>query len=308
MRGIDTLIDGLHLEESVKEDIRAVYRLIADAESQVHGVPVTDIHFHEVGTMDAVADITAVSLLLHELAPDDVVSTPVATGYGAVKCAHGVLPVPAPATALLLEGIPAYAGDCEGELCTPTGAALLKHFVKRFAQMPLMRVQKTGYGVGSKQFARLNAVRAMIGEAGDEKDRVAEFFFNVDDMTGEDIGFATEQLFSAGALEVYTTPVFMKKNRPGILFSVMCREAEKDAVLQAVFRHTTTIGVRETQTERHVLKREETERKTPYGSVREKKVSGHGVSRTKTEYEDLANIAREKGLSLEEVRNILRKS
>ena len=302
MRDVDALIDGLQLDDAVKEDVRAVYRLIADAESRVHGMPVTEIHFHEVGTMDAVADVTAVCILLHELRPDDIVASPVATGYGTVHCAHGILPVPAPATALLLEGIPAYAGDCKGELCTPTGAALLKHFVKRFAEMPLMRVEKTGYGVGSKEFAHLNAVRAMIGETEDPKDRVTEFFFNVDDMTGEEIGFATERLFEEGALEVYTTPVFMKKNRPGILFSVMCREADKDRVLRAIFRHTSTIGVRESYTQRHVLNREEAKRETPYGTVREKRVSGFGISRSKTEYDDLVRIAKEQGLSLEEIR------
>lgn len=302
MRDVDALIDKLQLEEAVKEDIRAVYRLIADAESQVHGVPVTEIHFHEVGTMDALADITAVCMLMRELKPDEVVASPVATGYGSVRCAHGILPVPAPATALLLKGIPAYAGDCKGELCTPTGAALLKHFVSRFSEMPLMRVEKAGYGIGSKEFAHMNAVRVLFGETDDEKDRVAEFFFNVDDMTGEDIGFATERLFEAGALEVYTTPVFMKKNRPGILFSVMCREADKAAVLHSVFHHTTTIGVRETHTMRHVLQRETLERQTPYGPVREKKVSGFGVTRTKAEYDDLVRIAKERELSLEEVR------
>ena len=164
MERIEHLVrDHLQISDDVKEDILGVYRLIAQAESHVHGVPVTDIHFHEVGTMDALADIAAVCLLMRELAPDQVVVSPVHVGSGTVKCAHGILPVPAPATALILQGVPTYGGRIDGELCTPTGAALLKHFATRFGDMPVMRTSAIGYGMGKKDFPVANCLRAMLG-------------------------------------------------------------------------------------------------------------------------------------------------
>lgn len=165
MADIEAVFAGLDMPDGAKADALAVYRIIAEAESAVHGVPVTQIHFHEVGAMDAVADVAAVSLLMHELAPARVTASPVHVGSGTVRCAHGVLPVPAPATARILEGVPIYGGEVRGELCTPTGAALLRHFAADFGPMPLMRLGKTGYGMGKKDFGdRANCVRAMMGE------------------------------------------------------------------------------------------------------------------------------------------------
>ena len=156
--------DHLNLPEAVKEDVLAVYGMIAEAESHAHGVPVTDIHFHEVGTMDALADISAVSLLLHKLAPQQILASPVCMGSGQVRCTHGILPVPTPAAAYLLQGIPAYSGTIQTELCTPTGAALLKHFVSRFGDMPVMTTQAIGFGMGTKEFAAANCLRAFWGD------------------------------------------------------------------------------------------------------------------------------------------------
>ena len=156
--------DHLDLPEAVKEDVLAVYGMIAEAESHAHGVPVTDIHFHEVGTMDALADISAVCLLLHKLAPEQIIASPVCMGSGQVRCAHGILPVPTPATAYLLQGIPAYSGDIKTELCTPTGAALLKCFVSRFGDMPVITTQAIGYGMGTKEFDAANCIQAFWGE------------------------------------------------------------------------------------------------------------------------------------------------
>ena len=166
MYDIEHIVSGhLNLPEKVKQDVLAVYGLIAQAESHAHGVPVPDIHFHEVGTMDAVADVTAVCLLMARLAPEQVVVSPVHVGCGQVRCAHGILPVPAPATAHILTGVPIYGGMIQGELCTPTGAALLKHFATRFGDMPVMTLQAVGYGMGKKDFEAANCVRAMLGEA-----------------------------------------------------------------------------------------------------------------------------------------------
>ena len=293
--------DHLSLPPQVQDDIMAVYALIAEAESRAHGVPVTEIHFHEVGTMDAIADITAVCLLMEQLRPDEVVVSPVHVGSGQVRCAHGILPVPAPATAWILRDVPIYGGDVRGELCTPTGAALLKHFATRFGAMPVMKVQAVGYGMGKKDFAAANCVRAMLGERESAQDEVCELSCNLDDMTGEAIGFATERLLEAGALDVYTVPIGMKKSRPGILLRVMCREADRETLVRAIFRHTTTLGVRESAMRRFVLDRRTETVDTPYGPVCCKVSEGYGVMRRKPEYEDIAAIARERGLSIAEV-------
>ena len=296
------ICDHLNLPDQVKQDVMAVYGLIAEAESHAHGVPVTEIHFHEVGTMDAIADITAVCLLMNKIAPDQVIVSPVHVGSGHVHCAHGILPVPAPATAYILNGVPMYGGAVKGELCTPTGAALLKHFATRFGDMPVMRTEAIGYGMGKKDFEQANCIRAMLGETEDAGDSVLQLECNVDDMTAEELGFAMETILEAGALEVYTVAAGMKKSRPGTLLSVLCHEAEKEKLVRVIFQNTTTIGVREHACSRYTLKRSFETVQTPYGEVQKKISSGYGVTREKYEYEDLARIAREQGLSLAEVR------
>ena len=304
MHEIEHLISHLDLPEKVREDVLRVYALIAEAESHAHGVPVSEIHFHEVGTMDAIADITAVCLLMKELAPDQVVISPVHVGSGQVKCAHGILPVPAPATAYILKEVPIYGGSISGELCTPTGAALLKYFGSRFGDMPVRKVQAVGYGMGKKDFPRANCVRAMLGESGGETERMLELSCNVDDMTAEEMGFAMEQLLESGAREVYTIAAGMKKSRPGTVIHVICTEQDREKMLGLLFRHTTTLGVRETVMQRYVLERKIETLHTSLGEIRRKSSSGYGVSRVKYEYEDLARIARERGISLEEARRL----
>lgn len=307
MKGIRHIVcDHLNVSEKVKKSVMDVYGIIAEAESLVHGKPVTDIHFHEVGSMDAVADVTAVCLLMETLGVEKVMASPIHVGSGTVKCAHGILPVPAPATANILSGIPIYGGDIKGELCTPTGAALLKYFVQDFGPMPLMRVEKTGYGMGKKDFERANCVRAMLGSTEDKKDDVLELSFNLDDMTAEKIGFAMERLFEAGALDVYTVPVGMKKQRPGTLMRLLCKEDDKEKIIQEIFHHTTTNGIRQARLERYVLDRKIEKIETEWGTVRCKKVSGYGIERSKLEYEDLARVARESGMSIQEVEDKIR--
>ncbi|WP_026660775.1 nickel pincer cofactor biosynthesis protein LarC [Butyrivibrio sp. AC2005] len=301
---IEDIVRKLNIPESVKSDIMNVYKLIAEAESKVHGREVTEVHFHEVGTMDAIADIAAACLIMHELAPQKVIASPIHVGSGQVKCAHGILPVPAPATALLLNGIPSYSGDVKGELCTPTGAALIKYFADGFGSQPVMSVEKIGYGMGKKDFAQANCVRTMLGNCDDEAsdeltDVISELVCNLDDMTPEAIGFATERLMEEGALDVFTTPIGMKKNRPGTMLTVLCKENQKQEFVRKIFKHTTTIGIRENLCKRYILHREEKVVNTPDGEIRVKEVSGYGVMREKKEYEDLARIARSKGTALE---------
>lgn len=299
MHAIEHIVrDHLNLPEKVKEDVLAVYGMIAEAESHAHGVPVTDIHFHEVGTMDALADVSAVCLLLHKLMPDKVLASPVCTGGGQVRCAHGILPVPAPATAYLLRDIPAYEGGIKTELCTPTGAALLRHFVAAFGDMPILKTERIGYGMGTKEFDAANCVRAFWGETAETGDTVAELCCNLDDITAEAVAFAMETLLDAGALDVWCTPITMKKSRPGTLLTVLCREEDRERMAALLFRHTTTIGVRESLHRRYTLERMESTLHTPMGDVRCKTSTGYGVTRTKYEYEDLAYIAKTQGVSI----------
>ena len=302
IKEIRELIESLPLSDAVREDALQVFNSIARAESEVHGTDMEHIHFHEVGSIDAVADVLGVCLLMSKLAPELVIASPVNVGGGTVKCAHGVLPVPAPATELLLRGIPWYEGEIKSELCTPTGAALLRWFVNSWQTAPVLRVETCGYGMGTKDFGQLNAVRALLGDMEDEEDLYV-LACNLDDMTGEELGFAQERLFEAGALDVWTAPIGMKKGRPGVLLSVLCRPEQTHALTECLFRHTTTLGVREDYVRRYTLRRETRTADTPWGPVRVKAASGCGVSREKPEYEDLARIARENNLSLREVKD-----
>lgn len=305
---IQHLIWHLDVPLKVKNDALAVYQTIAEAEAQVHGVEeLHHIHFHEVGSLDAVTDIVSVCYLMYLLKPDKVIASPVCVGSGTVRCAHGVLPVPAPATAKILQGLPIYAGAIESELCTPTGAALVKHFAQEFSSMPPMTLEGMGYGMGRKDFPRANCLRAIWGTTQQQSQDILELKCNLDDMTGEALGFAQEALLAAGALDVFTTPITMKKSRPACLLTVLCRPEDRDTLVAALFRHTTTLGVRETLCQRHTLNRSFAQVQTPYGPVREKISSGFGVERRKPEYEDLAAIARDNGLSLEEAKALLHK-
>ena len=333
LHDIHHIIVDLKLPEAVRTDILAVYRLIAEAESKAHDKPVSEIHFHEVGTMDAIADIASVCLLLHKLAPDQIIASPIHVGSGQVKCAHGILPVPAPATAYILKDIPIYSGSIQGELCTPTGAALLKHFVTRFDQMPLMTPASTGYGMGTKDFPAANCVRAILGEsfAENQPETICELSCNVDDMTGEDIAFAIEIFLQNGALDAFTVPCTMKKGRPGVLVTVLCKGPDQKQMTKLILQHTTTLGVRSAEKKRWVLSRTESETVIPDDmlanvsapdmpaeskahelkttgddcTIRSKTSTGFGITRNKYEHDDLEKIARTYGLTLAQVRALL---
>lgn len=308
MHEIEHILQDLPVKDNVRADMLDVYTLLADAESHAHGVPVSEIHFHEVGTADAIADIAAVCLLMDILSPEQVIVSPVHVGSGSVQCAHGILPVPAPAAAYLLRDVPIYGGAVRGELCTPTGAALLKHFATAFGDMPVMRTSAVGYGMGQKDFAAANCVRAFWGEAEGKHEDVAELSCNLDDITAEALAFAQSQLLAAGALDVYTVPIQMKKSRPGVLLSVLCRPEDRERMVRLIFRHTTTLGVRETVCRRYTLSRSTETVSTPFGDVRKKVSEGYGVTREKYEFEDLARIAAEQQISLHDAESAIRGS
>lgn len=305
-------ISSLPLADKVKEDATAIYRLIGEAEAKVHGTTLEQIHFHEVGTLDALADVVGCALLIHLIAPDQILASPVHVGNGFVNCAHGVLPVPAPATAELLTGIPYYSGSITSELCTPTGAAILKYYVSRFFPMPTMTTNAIGYGMGKKDFEIANCVRAFLGETAsylspsDEvdfsgKDRILSISCNIDDMTGEALGLATEILMAAGALDVYTIPIQMKKNRPGILLTCLCEMEDREKFTGLFFLHTSTRGVRYQVFERAKLESTFETRSTTYGDIRIKRSTGYGIEKMKPEFEDLKSVVLKSGCSLADV-------
>lgn len=301
MADIFRAIDHLPISETVRVRAKAVYKHIAAAESAVHGEPVEAVHFHEVGAWDAVADVVGVCLAMEQLSPDRIIVSPVHVGSGTVRCAHGVLPVPAPATALLLQGVPIYGGTVQGELCTPTGAALLREFAQEFDDMPVIAVEKIGYGMGTKNFDRPNCVRAFWGTTEAAAETVTEISCNLDDMTGEAIGFAMEQLLEAGVLDVFTTPIGMKKSRPGIMLTCICRSADREQMTALMLKYTTTLGVRYRDCSRATMNRYTETVETPYGPVRIKHAEGWGVHKSKPEYEDVAKAARTHCVRLEDV-------
>lgn len=301
---IEHTIHHLAIPDPVKSDALAVYKLIAEAESRAHGIPLdqmNQIHFHEVGELDAVADIVGVCMLIHELSPDIILASPVNVGSGHVRCSHGILPVPAPATAFIMKGTPIYNDDIRGELLTPTGAALLKHFAKDFTAMPTITVDRIGYGMGTKEFKKANCVRAFLGQTDHAPAKVTELVCNLDDMTPEAVSFALQLLIDEGALDVYTTPIVMKKGRAGVSLTCMCRVDDRDKMMGLIFKHTTTLGMREYVSRRYALQKEHHEIDTAYGKVRAKTSSGFGVSKTKAEFDDIAEIARREGISISDV-------
>ena len=293
---IAEIIDALALPEEVKANARAVYDAIARAEAKAHGCPVGDVHYHEVGALDAVADVTGVCYAIYLLKPDRVVVSPVHVGSGTVKCAHGIMPVPAPATANLLAGVPVYGGEVMGELCTPTGAALLTHFAQSFGPMPPMSGSAVGCGVGTKVFAgRANCVRAFLGEGAQSANgSITELVCNIDDMTPEALAFAAARLLELGALDVYTVPGTMKKGRPGHVLTVLCEEDQEAELARAVLEQTTTIG-------KYFLTPGSRTVEIPWGPVQVKTAQGFGVSKAAPEYESAAALARANGLPIQTV-------
>lgn len=294
------IIDSLAMKPDVKASVKEVYRSIASAEARAHGTSVEEVHFHEVGALDAIADVSAACWLMDAIGAAETVASPLNTGMGTIECAHGILPVPAPATAFLLEGMQSYSdGVTEGELTTPTGAALVRRFAKCFGARPPMTPLKTAYGAGSRDFARPNVLCAVLGEA---VESIEELVFNIDDMTGEAMAFAVDRIFEAGAKDVAVADVAMKKGRPGWTVTVLCGRSEKESVANAIFRHTSTIGFRE----RTCARRTAARREAAGGCGGRVKVSeACGAVKCKAEADDAARIAISRGMAFDEAKKII---
>lgn len=293
------IINTLNFEECVKNDAKSIYKIIADAESAAHGISVADVHLHEVGMIDAIVDIVSFCFIKKELEIEKIYASPITVGYGSVKTAHGIMNVPAPATAAILADVPIKGGDIEDELCTPTGAAILKYFCTDFSVLGDFEYDCVGVGNGTKDFERANCVRAFVGNC--DSDDVCELRCQIDDMTGEEMGYAINKLLALGALDAYVQNIVMKKSRPAFLLTVIVNRIDKSLFIRQIFKHTTTLGVRILECERYRLSREIKE----YEKVRVKRSSGFGTEKIKIEYDDIAKFADENNLSFFKAREQL---
>jgi uncharacterized protein (TIGR00299 family) protein len=311
-REIRGLIEASGISGGAKKRALAIFSRLAAAEAQVHGVPEDEVAFHEVGALDSIIDIVGTAVCLDLLNPQRITAGEVELGGGTVTCAHGVLPVPAPATLILCRGMPVKTGGFNREMTTPTGAAILAASVDEFIRAGSFTELKTGYGVGKRKLDKPNLLRlswretaAPEGEQPWETRELILIEADIDDMSGEALGFLMECLFSAGALDVTFTPRVMKKSRPGTGVSLLCAPEKLDSLRRTMFRQSTTIGFREIPVRRLALRREE--RPLGFEGVREKTVFyGDAALRSKIEYEDRARLARERGISLGEAEALLR--
>ena len=299
LQDVRDIINSLSISDTCKQNAINVYNLVAQAEAKVHKSTVTQIHFHELGMLDAIADIVAVCVLIEELKFNEIIISPIHVGTGTVHCAHGELPVPAPATMELLGGIPIYADyQIKGELCTPTGAALAQYFGTSYSNMPVMTPTIVSYGFGTKQFERPNCIRAFVEMINDSEDSIIEMSCNLDDMTPEEIGFCIEQLLLSPALEVFTTP---------IMLTVLCKVEDIEIIRNLIFKHTTSLGIRYYRCERYILNRSIGEIDWEGSTIAFKKSSGFGVIRNKYEYDSLAAFAKRNDMSLLDLKRQLGK-
>ncbi len=298
MDEIYSVIDGYDMDEKTKSDAKAIYAMIADAESRVHGRDVTQIHLHELGMKDAIIDITSACYLINKFNAR-IICSPITTGYGSVNTAHGILSVPAPATAMLLKGIPITSGDIEGELCTPTGAAIVKYYALDFCRVRDTVISRIGVGFGSKDFGRLNCVRVFLTDESNTE-QIEELRCQIDDMTGEEMGFALEKLIELGANDAYVKPIVMKKSRPAMELTVITTLEKCNQMAYQIFKHTTTIGIRRISCTRYVMDRHLEEK----GAVHIKRCEFCDITKEKAEFDDLAKIAKEKNISLFEAKKL----
>ncbi|MBS4022283.1 MAG: nickel pincer cofactor biosynthesis protein LarC [Dethiobacter sp.] len=303
---IERMLRESCLSPRVREMSIAVFTRLAQAEGKIHGRPPEKVHFHEVGAVDSIVDIVGIAAALESLGADAIHSSPLHVGTGFVQCAHGLLPVPAPATLELLQGVPVYSRGIEAELLTPTGAAVLATLAA-FGPLPSMRILKSGYGAGKKELPIANILRAVVGElssgpAGLLREDTVVLEANIDDLNPEIYGYVMERLFAAGALDVYLSPIQMKKNRPATLLRVLTPPGKEKEMLSVIFRETTTLGIRRLEAQKLMLQRRHTTVATRFGSARVKVGEWEGeIINAVPEYEDCLALARKHGAPLKEI-------
>ncbi|MFP5259872.1 MAG: nickel pincer cofactor biosynthesis protein LarC [Acidobacteriota bacterium] len=306
---IEAIIQGSALDEAVKQTSLAIFRKVAEAESKVHGKALKEVHFHEVGATDSIVDIVGAAICRHWLGVDAVWSSSVELGGGVVRCAHGLIPVPAPATTEILQGIPTTRGATRHEATTPTGAAILAALAETFTDAPALILEKTAYGIGHRETEFPNVLRVHLARPVASRVPVREARLlqcNLDDMTAEALGVAMDVLMENGAMDVHFTPILMKKSRPGTNLSLLCAVKDEERFKELLFRHTTTLGIKSLRVEKTELDRAFTRLETPLGPVTMKHAIRNGaIVRSKPELEDCRELAARHGLSLAEVRAVV---
>lgn len=304
LRNIEEIINSSNLSDKVKKLSLDIFMKVAKAEAKVHGKDLYEVHFHEVGAIDSIVDIVGAAICLDHLKVDKIIASPVQVGGGFVKCAHGIMPVPAPATVEILKNIPMNTGIVQFETTTPTGAAILAANVEKFTKNIDFEVKKVAYGIGHRDLEIPNVLRVYLGEkeSAEEKDEQYILETNIDDMNPELYGYVEEKLFEAGALDVFKTPIYMKKGRPGIKLSVLVNSKMEKNILDIIFEETTSLGVRKYKVEKIMLNREFSKVNTEYGDITVKKAYYKGkLVKYKPEYEECKAIAKEKKLSIDKI-------
>jgi uncharacterized protein (TIGR00299 family) protein len=305
MADIASLIDNSTISQKAKDLAKRIFMRLAVAEAKIHGTTPDKVHFHEVGAVDSIIDIVGVAICLDILSPDRIFSSVLRDGYGFVQCQHGTIPVPVPAVVEMLaaRGVNFRQADIEGELITPTGAAIVLEVSENFGTIPEMKIMKTGYGAGKKDFSIPNILRVVWGETSETiaSNSITVIETNIDDTTPEILGYVMEKLFDAGAKDVFFTPIFMKKHRPATQLTVLCNEAQTPLMEHILFTETSTIGLRKYKADRTCLPREIVKVTTPYGEVQAKKVSFDSKERLALEYDDACRLAKEKNIPLIEI-------
>ena len=300
---VEKIIDESDIDIQAKDLAKRIFMRVALAESKVHDEALENVHFHEVGAIDSIVDIVGTAILITYLKPDIIYSSVVNDGYGFIECAHGTIAVPVPATSEIFASSHALTRqiDIDTELVTPTGAAIISELASDFMTQPVMDVQRIGWGCGSKDLKIPNVLKVTMGQINEDHHDIVVMETNIDDCSAEILSYTMECLFEAGALDVFYTPIYMKKNRPAYCLTVLCQEDQVDVMKNILFKETTTIGIRYHQQKRFCLKREIIEKKTTLGLVHFKYCQGEGYSYLYPEYEDLKRIAKEKKMSLKEV-------
>lgn len=300
---VNNIIDNSSLDENTKALAKRIFLRVAKAESKVHNKPLDEVHFHEVGAIDSIVDIVGTAILINKINPDKVIASVVNDGYGFIECAHGTMAVPVPATSEIFaaSNVKFRQIDIDTELVTPTGAAIIAELAEDFTTLPAMVTEKIGWGTGSKDLKIPNVLKVYYGEMQEENQNFVVMETNIDDCSGEILGYTSEKLFANGALDVFYTPIFMKKNRPAYRLSVACRKEDMFKLQNIIFKETTTIGIRYRFESRTELGREFVEIDTKYGKIRAKKVTNNGETYVYPEYESMKKIAEENNIPLKEL-------
>ena len=300
MQDVYQIIDNSDIDEKSKDLAKRIFLRVANAESKVHNKPISEVHFHEVGAIDSIVDIVGTAILINKINPDKIISSIVNDGYGFIECAHGTIPVPVPATSEIFanSNVKFRQIDIDTELVTPTGAAIISELASEFTSLPVMKVEKIGWGAGFKDLKIPNVLKVYYGEIESGQENIAIMETNIDDCSSEVLGYTMEKLFENGALDVFFTPIFMKKNRPAYRLTVACKKEDVFKLQDIIFKETTTIGIRYRVEYRTELERSIVDIDTKYGKIKAKRVVNNGQAYIYPEYESMKKIAEEKKIPL----------